>query len=221
MGKFRDLTGMRFGKLLVLKENGRKNSRVMWLCKCDCGTVKSIPSGNLTNGNSKSCGCGQRHYGTDNNSFKHGGAKTNLYNVWKTMRQRCMNPNCHDYNWYGGKGVDICPEWNDYNNFREWAISSGYKNGLTLDRIDGLKNYEPDNCRWITIQEQQQNKRNVRRFEYKGETHTLTELANIYNVPKPLLRNRIDLGWDIAEAIETPKMQTGHKIHKKNWKKVV
>jgi hypothetical protein len=221
MGKFIDLTGKQFGHLAVIEQAENKNGRVMWLCKCDCGVVKPIASGNLIKGISKSCGCGQRHYGKNNNSYKHGKSKTKLYAVWKTMRQRCNNPVNSDYKWYGAEGKMICEEWNDYAKFEEWAMLSGYKEGLTIDRIDSTGSYSPDNCRWITIQEQQQNKRNVRRFEYKGETHTLTELANIYNVPKPLLRNRIDLGWDIAEAIETPKMQTGHKIHKKNWRKAV
>lgn len=90
---------------------------------------------------------------------KHGHANEPLYAVWKAMRQRCNNPNHRDYKWYGARGVRICNEWNDYSVFREWSISNGYDKSLTIDRIDGLSDYSPNNCRWITIQEQQRNRR--------------------------------------------------------------
>lgn len=90
--------------------------------------------------------------------IKHGGCGTALYNVWKSMRQRCNNPNCSDYAWYGEKGILVCEEWDDFSAFREWALLSGYKKGLTIERKSGVGPYSPENCIWITIEEQQKTK---------------------------------------------------------------
>lgn len=93
----------------------------------------------------------------------HGGYGTRLYRIWKGVLSRCRNESSTDYKWYGAKGVTVCEEWNEYVNFRDWAISNGYKDDLTIDRIDPFGNYEPSNCRWATIKEQNFNKRNSRR----------------------------------------------------------
>lgn len=201
MGKFIDLTGKQFGHLAVIEQAENKNGRVMWLCKCDCGTVKPIASSNLIHGYSTTCGCGQRHCGIDNNSYKHGKSKTKLYSVWKAMRQRCNNPNNYDYQWYGAEGKKICDEWDNYIEFEKWAMSSGYKSGLTIDRIDSSSCYCPENCRWITIQEQQKNKRNVRRLSLNGETHTISEWSEIKGIPYRTILGRIHNGWSSERAL--------------------
>ncbi len=110
--------------------------------------------------------------------IKHGKAGTPLYNVWKSMRQRCNNPKCHDYRWYGGLGITVCDEWNDYEAFEQWAIKNGYKLGLTIDRNDENYSYSPNNCLWITIVEQQKHKRNRIMLTHNGDTKKPYRLVN-------------------------------------------
>lgn len=138
---------------------------------------------------------------------KHGGCGTHLYDVWKSMRQRCYNNNSYDYKWYGGLGIKICDEWNDFSKFREWAVKNGYKRGLTIERINGMSDYCPDNCAWITIQEQQKNRKNVLRYEYNGELHTVDELCKISGISKSTFYDRKHKGWTIERIITTPKVE--------------
>lgn len=177
-----DLTGCKFGRLQVLEQAGTdKNSHTMWRCKCDCGKETKVSSWNLKKGISKSCGCYRKERLKDpegNARFlargieKHGDAKgghpTRLYRVWQSMKTRCKNPNSDSYRHYGGNGVTICKEWETYSNFKEWAVSSGYdecaKYGqCTLDRVDPYGGYCPDNCRWVDMKTQQNNKRSTQK----------------------------------------------------------
>lgn len=155
--KLIDLTGQVFGELEVLKrgENDRQG-KVRWVCRCSCGKECLVSTGHLRSGHSKSCG----HLGIEHATqakIKHGDSLYRkvapLYNVWNGMRQRCSNPNNPVYKWYGGKGVSVCPEWNDYAAFKAWAEGAGYEPGLSIDRIDPARGYEPGNCRWITRSE--------------------------------------------------------------------
>ena len=160
--QIKDLTGQRFGMLTVVKYVGMRRRNAHWLCKCDCGGETVTATSTLLQGNIKSCGCLHTKQASElcvKRNTTHGSSKEPLYFVWKTMRQRCLNPKQHDYKWYGAKGIKICKEWDDYTVFRECSMSNGYKKGLTIDRIDVDKDYGPDNCRWITIQEQQRNKK--------------------------------------------------------------
>lgn len=121
------------------------------------------------------------------------------------MRQRCQNPNNKDYKYYGNRGVVVCDEWNEYVNFKNWALSNGYKESLTLDRIDTYGNYCPENCRWISIQEQQRNRRDARLLTFNGETHSMTEWAEITGLKRETIKDRIDRShWSIDEALTTP-----------------
>ena len=161
--KRKDLTNQKFGRLTVISFAGtNKYHHAMWLCRCSCGNEKVINGGSLQQGKTRSCGCLDRElHKTNPNRTTHGESKTRLYRIWKRMKSRCYNPNTEDYQkWYGGQGVKICDEWK-YNFwiFRNWSILHGYKDNLTIDRIDPFGNYEPSNCRWVTPTIQANNKR--------------------------------------------------------------
>lgn len=144
------LENKKFGKLKVIKFEYAKNNKKYWLCKCCCGKEIITNSHNLISGNTTSCGCSR---------IKEKQLIPRLYRIWTGMKTRCSNPNRKEYKNYGGRGIKVCKKWLTYKNFYNWAIRNGYKDNLTIDRIDNDGNYEPKNCRWITIQEQQKNKK--------------------------------------------------------------
>lgn len=159
MGKFLDIKNKRFGRLVAL-ERDKTSKRTKWLCKCDCGNEKLIQLTHLQSGATTSCGCYQKEIANKSNS-KHNKTHTSLHNRWKSMRQRCLNPNNKSYKNYGARGISICEEWSDFNNFYNWALNSGYEENLELDRIDNNKGYTPQNCHWVTSLENNHNRRNT------------------------------------------------------------
>lgn len=173
MGKIKDLTGKKFGKLLVLGNKGSKK-----VCLCDCGKICEIDTNHLVTGHSKSCGCGNAR----NWKTALGLSTTNLYKVWRGMLERCYNKNSIAYKWYGLKGITVCEEWQKSKNFLDWALKNGYKKGLTIDRIDTSKGYSPDNCRWVTMKEQTRNtSRNIFIETGKGKM-CLKDFCEKYNI---------------------------------------
>lgn len=154
-----DLAGQRFGRLVAVADAGRnKTGAVLWRCTCDCGGEAVVRCADLRNGAQRSCGC-LRADVTAGRDKVHGGAGTRLYSIWKGMRARCNNPNHTRYNDYGGRGIRICAEWDDFAAFRDWALANGYRDDLTLDRKENDGNYCPENCRWATYLEQRHNRR--------------------------------------------------------------
>lgn len=201
---FKDLTGQKFGRLLVIKRlENNKYGRAMWLCLCDCGKSHIVEGGHLLNGTIKSCGC----YNIDRTKethTKHGKSESKIYNVLHSMRQRCHNSKNRGYKNYGARGITVCDEWLDkedgFMNFYNWAMSNGYdetapKGKCTLDRIDVNGNYSPENCRWITMKEQNRNKRNTTYLTCNEETHTLYEWSEIMGANPKSLYTRLRLGW--------------------------
>jgi len=152
MGRLKkDLVGKTFGRLTVLRDSGkrRRNFKV-WNCLCLCSNFTEVTTAELQSGKTKSCGClpkGRRK--------KHGDSwpRIRLYKTWQNMLDRCKNKNYQFYYRYGGRGITICDEWEDYITFKTWALENGYNDNLTIDRIDNDGNYEPNNCQWLTNRE--------------------------------------------------------------------
>lgn len=176
---FNDLTGKRFGRLTVVRRISPVGSKVRWLCRCDCGTMKDVSAYELTSGKTRSCGCLQaesRHLRKVPN-----GRGTRLYNVWKSMKGRCYTPSCSSYKYYGARGIKVCDEWkDDYQAFYEWAMSSGYdpdapQGKCTIDRINVDGDYEPSNCRWVDAATQNANRRP---FKYQNQWTKAKENAD-------------------------------------------
>lgn len=201
MSKLIDLKGNKYGRLTVIEKYG-KFTPTKWKCKCDCGNECIVIGNNLKRGFTKSCGCMQKEHP---NNTRHNMANTRIYQTWSNVKGRCKNPTDRAYKWYGARGITICEEWdNNFMAFYEWAIENGYADDLTLDRIDANGNYEPSNCRWITIQKQQNNRRNNHIITYNGETHTTAEWARILGINYHTLQTRLHRnGWSIERAFNT------------------
>lgn len=160
MKKPLDLTGLRFGRLVVIKKHSvDKYGISQWECLCDCGNKTIASLSNLRNGNTTSCGCFGIQRKREANTT-HGKTGSRLHRIWKAMHTRCYNPRFFAYKHYGGRGIAICPEWkNDFQAFHDWAMANGYRDNLSIDRINNDMGYSPDNCRWATTAEQNNNKR--------------------------------------------------------------
>lgn len=207
--KYESLVGKKFGRLTVLEEFKKPEEKYTYFvrCKCDCGnefvTRKNAVKRCLT----LSCGC--LHKERTVQAIKtHGGCKTRLYQCWSHMLRRCKeNAKGKDRKNYYERGIRVCDEWHSFENFRDWALANGYRDDLTIDRIDNNGNYCPENCRWADAYTQANNKRNIRYITYKGETDSVANMARKYGLTKIALYKRIFLrGWDVERAIETPLM---------------
>lgn len=168
MARYKDRTNQRYGLLVCLEYVGRteKGRSALWKCKCDCGNTTVVRSISLVTGGTKSCGCLQRKAAAKEckKRTQHGAVGTSLYYRWAHIKERCLNPSCQSYPHYGGRGIMVCDEWlEDFTAFRDWALANGYREDLTIERIDVNGNYEPSNCTWIPMSEQHKNKRNSKK----------------------------------------------------------
>ena len=210
----RDLTGNRFERLVVVKYAGtNKSGSPLWECRCDCGKVSYVTTGHLTDGTTRSCGClytESRH--TINKT--HGESKTRLYRIWADIKTRCYNSKSTNYYKYGGRGICMCDEWfESYQTFEKWALSNGYKDNLTIDRIDSFGNYKPSNCRWVTQKVQQNNRSNNHLLTYNNETLTISQWSEKLGFKKSVIGQRINgMGWSVEKALTTPIRKTKNNL---------
>lgn len=201
MYKLNDLTGQRFGRLIVLnKEPNLKSHSTRWRCKCDCGNIVIVYASSLKSNATQSCGCLWKERTT-----KHGMYGTRIYRIWDGMKNRCHNPNFKKHQLYFDKGIKVCDEWkNNFMSFYNWSIQNGYKNNLTIDRIDVNGNYEPSNCRWVDYEVQNNNRSINREIEYNGKNYSIKQLSEIYKIKKETLNSRLRNGWSIEKTLTTP-----------------
>lgn len=201
--------GEKFGRLTIIKRVS-SNCRPRYLCKCDCGKTLEVDYGELTRsyGGTKSCGCYRRDKVTKHNDWHN-----RVYKIYHAMLTRTKNPNHSEYKNYGGRGIIVCDEWlgeDGYKNFKEWALKNGYRDDLSIDRINVNSNYEPSNCRWATRKEQADNKTTTIRITYNNETRTLNEWSKILNISRQNLYNRLyTCKWSVEKAFTTPVKQKG------------
>lgn len=223
---FKDITGQIFDRWEVIKYHGPDPSTrggALWWCKCSCGAARPVKGTSLQTGRSKSCGCLQKEIVAEiartaakEANTQHGLSTTREYAAWNQMRQRCCNPNNPTYERYGALGVTVCGRWLEPDG-------RGFKNFLedmgpcptavhTIDRKDPFGNYEKDNCRWATDEQQRLNQRRTRRYEFQGESLTLPELAARTGIRSGTLRWRlVDQGWTVDRATTTSPADYHHK----------
>ena len=194
-GQREDLTGKRFGRLVVIAEDHLENRQYYWLCKCDCGNL-TVKSGNeMKWGKVKSCGC-LRAECKPPLMQTHGMSRSKLYRIWTAMKQRCENEHDPNYFRYGGRGIAVCDEWKAFEPFEKWALSNGYVEGkYDLDRTDNDKGYCPENCRFISHKDNLRNTHRKIEVELDGEIIPLAEAAERYNQPYNRVYMRYERGW--------------------------
>lgn len=206
MPKKLDLTGMRFGRLVALEEDPVRssNGHIRWKCVCDCGNYKTVDSSHLKRGLIRSCGClliettQQRNRETKRT---HGQRNTRLYSIWHSLKQRVLNPNHTAFEHYGGRGISICEEWMQFEPFFQWSMENGYREDLTIERIDNDGDYSPGNCKWATSKEQANNRSNNTLITYDGKTMTISEWADYLEIPYDRLLKRITSGMPLDRAL--------------------
>lgn len=205
--KFIDLTGKKFGRLMVLKLAGKsKPGAYKWSCICDCGASAVILGSLLRDGCTKSCGCLLKEL-TGLRFRKHGHAKQvrgSEYNTWLLLRNRCLNPKHKRYKDYGGRGITVCERWSSFENFLS-DMGERPSKDYTLDRIDNNKGYSPDNCRWATRIQQGSNTRRNRILTHNGTSLTVADWSRRLGIPSGVIYSRLFNNWDISRAL-SPKL---------------
>lgn len=190
------LIGKKFNMLTIISYKKKdKCNRNYFVCKCDCGNTTEIRANHLLNDNQYSCGCIRTKY-------KDAVIGTAIYNTWNRMMHRCYDVKNHKFKRYGQRGIKVCDEWkNNYDNFYNWSINSGFRIGLSIDRIDNDGNYEPSNCRWATRKQQMNNTSRNRCITFNNETHTLAEWSELLQIKYGTICSRLHRGKPISQVL--------------------
>lgn len=210
--QFKDRTNQRYGRLVVQREvQAQRADKIAWLCLCDCGKEVVVVSGDLSSNHTKSCGCHKSDLTKARNvsMATHGMTHTAEFESWNSMKDRCYNCNTAGFKHYGGRGIFVCDRW--LHSFEAFHADMGNKPSRrhTLDRIDTNGNYEPLNCRWALPKQQQRNRRNNRRFQFRGRELCLAEIAEETKRDYYLLHNRLRRGWSIERAVSQSTYEAG------------
>ena len=203
------LPGQKFNKLKIISlhhkrlyinpKTNKKKYKEFYLCKCDCGNEIVVYKDNLKRNHTTSCGCYKNEMRIKSHT-KHGMEGSRIYKIWQGIKKRCYRKSFSKYNCYGGRGITVCNEWkNDFMSFYKWAMANGYKDNLSIDRIDVNGNYEPSNCRWATQKEQMRNTRRNKFIEYGGKVHCVSEWAEILGINPEKLFYRLYNVWPIKK----------------------
>jgi hypothetical protein len=197
--------GKRFGRLVVLSLEYIKNQATFWRCACDCGNECIVARDNLRSGGTQSCGC-LKEEARELRCTTHGMTHTRLHSIWSGIKKRCNNKNCKAFKNYGGRGIKICDEWsNDFLVFYAWSCISGYADNLSIDRIDNDGDYCPENCKWVTTEEQNRNTRQCIYVTIEGVIKTISEWARIAGVCIKTFKRRLALGLTGKDLIAPPR----------------
>lgn len=188
-----NLSGIRFSNLIAVREFNRDRiGFVIWECHCDCGKTTYARSASLKRGEVKSCGCLKAE-----NNKSHGNSHLREYKIWGAIKRRCGNKNDKKYHLYGGRGISVCERW--LSSFELFLSDMGYRpsKNHSIDRINVNGNYEPSNCKWATVKEQNRNKRTNRIIEYNGMAKTAVDWSEEFNMTKSKFMWRINNGWSM------------------------
>lgn len=198
-----DLTGQRFGQLIVISRAENRGSRPHWNCNCDCGRTCVVRGSHLKGKETESCGC----LIIETNST-HRGSGTPFYKSYTNMLHRCLNEeNSHFHN-YGGRGIKVCDRWLDFRNFRDDMLST-WMPGMTIDRVDVNMGYCRENCRWLERRLQNRNKRTNRIIEYLGESMCVAEWVERTGIIEQVITGRLKRGWSVGQALGIePRVRT-------------
>lgn len=206
--KTKNISGMKFNSLTAIRFDHRddrvKGGQHFWLFRCDCGNEVILRKNSVTSGNTKKCSeCYKKE--KSKRATTHGYSKTRIYREWAGMIQRCENPKSTSWRRYGEVGISVCNEWHKFESFYAWAITHGYNDSLTIDRINNSEGYNPENCRWVTPEDQASNKKNTIIVRYRNETVPLSVLAKTHGIKYRTIYDRIfKQGLSVDDAVETP-----------------
>lgn len=211
--KLNNLTGHIFGRLTVVGRTVPMDRRTRWMCSCSCGGIKNVLSENLLSGNTQSCGCLSKE---NPHNIRHGLRRHPLYGVWKGIKARCYNKKNKAYHNYGGRGVVMCKEWIDNPEaFINWALDSGWEHGMEVDKdkkaiekgVASIE-YSPLYCSILTNKENMNYRSDNRRITAFGESKTMAQWTDLYQLPPKAIYSRLKIGWDEEKAISTPILKT-------------
>lgn len=200
--------GDKYGRLTIVSEVEKINKKGhrRFLCRCECGNMRTVDMAGLRQGTTKSCGCLAREQTVAR--FKtHGMFGTPLYRVWAAMKARCYNPDVSSFSHYGGRGIKVCDEWAEFESFYRWAINNGYKRGLSIDRIDNEGDYRPSNCRWVSPRVQANNTRRNRMLTHNGKTMSIADWGRATGLNQTMIAKRLKRGWSVERALTTPSLR--------------